>query len=120
MRSVLVHRPGLEIGRITPDNKDALLFDDLLWLERAQEEHDAFVALMRGRGVEVLYFEDLLAEVLENATVRADLVEHVITPAQCGPRVAERLRRALQQVPVKRVIDVLLGGILESELDTAS
>ena len=117
LRSVLVHRPGLEIARITPDNKEALLFDDLLWLERAQQEHDDFVELMRGRDIEVLYFEDLLADVLGVSEVRADLIDHVITPAQCGPRVAERLRDALREVPVGRVIEVLLGGVLESELE---
>lgn len=116
MRSVLVHRPGLEIGRLTPDNKEALLFDDLLWLERAQQEHDEFVELMRGRGTEVLYFGDLLADVLAIDEVRADLVDDVITPAQCGPRVAGRLRQALGEAAVDRVMDMLLGGILESEL----
>ena len=117
LRSVLVHRPGIEVARITPDNKEALLFDDLLWLERAQEEHDQFVELMVGRGVEVVYFDRLLADVLENADVRAQLVDEVITPAQCGPRVADRLRAALREVSVGRVVDVLVGGILESELE---
>ena len=116
LRSVLVHRPGLEIARITPDNKEALLFDDLLWLERAQEEHDVFVDLMRRREIEVVYFADLLSDVLNVESVRADLVDQVITPAQCGPRVAERLRAALREAPTDRVMDVLLGGILESEL----
>ena len=116
LREVLVHRPGLEIARITPDNKEALLFDDLLWLERAQEEHDEFVALMQGRGVDVLYFGELLAEVLRDDDLRASLVEEVISPAQCGPRVAERLRDALREVPVAGVVEVLLGGVLESEL----
>lgn len=113
---MLVHRPGIEIARITPDNKEALLFDDLLWLERAQEEHDQFVNVMEGRGVEVVYFEDLLTDVLSDPAVRRDLVEQVITPAQCGPRVAERLRAALADAPVERVMSVLLGGVLESEL----
>jgi arginine deiminase len=112
-----VHRPGLEIARITPDNKEALLFDDLLWLERAQQEHDVFVDLMRARGIEVLYFEDLLADVLAVDEVRAELIDHVITPAQCGPRVAGLLRSALREGPVDGVIEVLLGGILESELE---
>ena len=116
LRSVLVHRPGLEIARITPDNKEALLFDDLLWLERAQEEHDEFVSLMRGRDVEVLYFGDLLSDVLGQETVRSDLIDRVITPSQCGPRVAGRLGSALREVPVDRVVEVLLGGILQSEL----
>ena len=117
LRTVMVHRPGLEIARITPDNKEALLFDDLIWLERAQEEHDRFVALMRDRDVEVLYFEELLAAVLERPDVRSELVYDVMTPAQCGPRVAERLSAALMESPTHKVVDVLIGGILEAELE---
>lgn len=117
LRTVIVHRPGIAIARLTPDNKEALLFDDLLWVERAQEEHDAFVALLKGRDVEVLYFEDLLSDVLDHAEARAELIERVFTHAQSGPRVAERLGAALQDAPTADVIEVLVGGILESELE---
>jgi arginine deiminase len=117
LRTVMVHRPGIEIARITPDNKEALLFDDLLWLDRAQEEHDRFVAMMRDRGVEVVYFEDLLTEVLEVPGMREELIADVFTPARCGPRVSERLSAALQDAPSRRLVDVLLGGILETELE---
>ena len=117
LRSVMVHRPGLEISRITPDNKEALLFDDLLWLERAQEEHDRFVSMMRDRDIEVLYFEELLTESLERADVRNELIEAVFTPAQCGPRVASRLGAALRDAPTQQLVDVLIGGVLERELE---
>ena len=117
LRTVLVHRPGIEIARITPENREALLFDDLLWLERAQEEHDRFVAMMRARDVEVLYFEAMLADVLARPDVRAELIDDVLTPAQCGPRVAERLSAALHDAPTAQVVDVLLGGVLETELE---
>ncbi len=116
LRTVMVHRPGIEIGRITPENKDALLFDDLLWLERAQEEHDRFVAMMRTRDVEVIYFEQLLRDVLDVPGMREELVAEVFTPARCGPRVAERLSAVLLDAPSEQLVDVLLGGILESEL----
>ena len=116
LRTVIVHRPGVEIARITPDNKEALLFDDLLWLERAQEEHDRFADMMRERDVEVLYFTDLLAEAITDDAVRTDLVASVFTPAQCGPRVSERLAEALAAAPVETVVTVLVGGLLEYEL----
>ena len=64
LRQVIVHRPDLSLKRLTPANHDELLFDDVLWVERAQWEHDQFVARMRERGVEVLYVQDLLAEAL--------------------------------------------------------
>ena len=60
LRQVIVHRPDLSLKRLTPGNHDELLFDDVLWVERAQWEHDQFVARMRERGVEVLYVQDLL------------------------------------------------------------
>jgi arginine deiminase len=64
LRTVIVHRPELSLKRLTPDNHDELLFDDVLWVERAQWEHDQFVSRMRERGVEVLYVQDLLGEAL--------------------------------------------------------
>ncbi len=116
LRTVIVHRPGLEISRITPDNKEALLFDDLLWLERAQDEHDRFAELLRGRGAEVLYFHELLEDCLRDEGLRTALVRAVFTPARCGPRVAEYLGDILLDQPIERVRDVLIGGVLESEL----
>src|SRR6516165_9819025 len=67
LRTVIVHRPDLAHERLSPRNCQELLFDDVIWVERAQEEHDAFVELMRGRGVEVLLFHELLAETLAQA-----------------------------------------------------
>ena len=64
LRQVIVHRPDLSLKRLTPGNHDELLFDDVLWVERAQWEHDQFVARMRERGIEVLYVQDLLTEAL--------------------------------------------------------
>ena len=64
LRQVMVHRPELSLKRLTPTNHDDLLFDDVLWVERAQYEHDQFVARMRERGVEVFLLQDLLGEAL--------------------------------------------------------
>jgi arginine deiminase len=113
----MVHRPGVAIARITPADKEALLFDDVLWLERAQEEHDQFTDILRSRGVEVLYFEDLLSDILGDVAVREHLVETMITPARVGREVAENLHALLRDAPVERVSDVMIGGILRSELD---
>ena len=116
LRTVMVHRPGIEIARITPDNKEALLFDDLLWLERAQEEHDRFTQLMTDRAIEVLYFEDLLRDVLDIDEIKGQIIDDIITPARCGAGVADRLRASLREAECDRVVDVLLGGLLEREL----
>ena len=64
---MIVHRPDLAHERLSPSNCHELLFDDVIWVRRARQEHDAFVDLMRERDVEVLLFHDLLAETLEDA-----------------------------------------------------
>ena len=70
LRTVMLHRPGNELRRLTPRNNDALLFDGLPWVDRAQDEHDAFAATLRTHGVEVLYLSELLAQTLEDPAAR--------------------------------------------------
>src|SRR5262245_37522023 len=70
LRKVMIHRPGLEHSRLTPSNADELLFDDVLWVKKAKEEHDAFAEVMRERGVDVYYAEGLLAEALVRPEVK--------------------------------------------------
>ena len=70
LRTVMLHRPGDELKRLTPRNNDRLLFDGIPWVARAQDEHDAFAAALRERGVEVLYLMDLLTETMASAEAR--------------------------------------------------
>src|SRR5262249_25311314 len=65
LRQAIIHRPGLELSRLTPQNMGSLLFDDVLWAARAKQEHDEFAAALTSRGVQVHYFGQLLAETLE-------------------------------------------------------
>ena len=68
LRQVILHKPGLELSRLTPTNVEELLFDDVLWAKRAREEHDAFAAALRDHDVTVHYFDVLLAETVANST----------------------------------------------------
>jgi len=70
LRTVMVHRPDLAHERLSPTNSHELLFDDVIWVRRARQEHDAFVDLMRERGVEVLLFHELLTETLADSEAR--------------------------------------------------
>ena len=79
LREVILHRPGAELRRLTPRNNDRLLFDGLPWVDRAQDEHDAFAETLRGRGVLVHLVTDLLREVLGSDDVRAQAIEDVVT-----------------------------------------
>ncbi|HEX6447849.1 MAG TPA: arginine deiminase family protein, partial [Trebonia sp.] len=85
LRQVIIHRPGLELSRLTPQNMGSLLFDDVLWASRAREEHDEFAAALRDRGVQVHYFGQLLAETLEVPAGRKFVLDQVCTPEQLGP-----------------------------------
>ena len=93
LRKVMVHRPELSLQRLTPTNHDDLLFDDVLWVERAQFEHDQFVAKMRERGVEVFLLQDLLAETLEaSEEARRKLVELSASEFTVGLSMVDEVR----------------------------
>src|SRR5438270_11775548 len=84
LRQVILHRPGLELKRLTPDNAADLLFDDVLWVSRAQAEHDAFADVLRSRGVTVHYYCDLLAQTLDVTAARDYLLDHAFDPRYPG------------------------------------
>lgn len=118
LRTVLVHRPGVALDRLTPANRTEFLFDDVVWVERAQQEHDAFVALMRERGVEVLYLQELLAEALaHSAEARAEAISGAVSAYSVGVSLVADLRAFLASLTPVRLAEVLLSGLLVSELD---
>ena len=90
LRRVLVHRPGLEHNRLTPSNAEDLLFDDVLWVSRAKQEHDVFCDRMRERGVEVFEIERLLAEALSEPGVRDWACAHILSEREVGIGAADR------------------------------
>jgi arginine deiminase len=82
LKRVLLHRPGKELLNLTPDTLERLLFDDIPFLEAAQQEHDAFAETLRNNGVEVLYLEDVMAEVLDlNDGIRDEFIKQWINEA---------------------------------------
>ncbi|PKQ36950.1 MAG: arginine deiminase [Actinobacteria bacterium HGW-Actinobacteria-1] len=118
LRTVLVHRPGLALERLTPHNRERFLFDDLVWVERAQREHDAFTAVMRDRGVEVLYLFDLLVETLSaSAEARADVVTRLVSSYTVGPSMVRDLRAFLLGMPPQQLAEALVSGLLIEELE---
>ncbi|GIE98488.1 arginine deiminase [Paractinoplanes rishiriensis] len=116
LRQVILHRPGIELSRLTPDNVDSLLFDDILWAKKAREEHDAFAETLRERGVVVHYFAVLLADVLENPKARSWVLERILNEDTVGPNLVDPLRRLAEQAESTRLAELLIGGVLKSEL----
>ncbi|MCC5948632.1 MAG: arginine deiminase [Nitriliruptoraceae bacterium] len=116
LRTVLVHRPGAELARITPSNMDRLLFDELLWLEEAQREHDAFVATLQDAGVEVLTVAGLLADVLADPALAAALIDRHVTATTCGPQAVGRVRALLGEAPTDQLVEHLIAGVTLEEV----
>jgi arginine deiminase len=116
LRTVLLHRPGTELSRLTPRNSADLLFDGVPWVGRAQEEHDAFAQALRDRGVEVLYLDHLLTEVLEVAAARTEVVHSAVAPTLVGPTLATTLRAWLLDLPADELAEHLIAGITHDEL----
>jgi arginine deiminase len=116
LRTVIVHRPDLAHERLSPSNCHELLFDDVIWVRRARQEHDAFVDLMRDRGVEVLLFHDLLAETLEAADAREWLLSRRVRPEDVTLMFAEPIKAWLMEMPADALATTLTGGITVQEL----
>jgi arginine deiminase len=116
LRRVVLHRPGNELKRLTPANKDELLFDDVLWVKRARQEHDAFADALAERGVEVLYLHELLDETLDIAAARQAVLDSTLAAAHLGPSLAPAVREWLEPLPSIELAGWLIGGIGYDEL----
>jgi arginine deiminase len=119
LRQAIVHRPGLELSRLTPQNIGELLFDDVMWAKMAKEEHDAFAEALRVRGVEVHYFGQLLAETLELPEGRAFVLDRVCTPEILGPALVQPLRQLFDDLEGPALAEFLVGGVLKADLRPA-
>src|SRR6516162_5315944 len=116
LRQVILHRPGLELKRLTPDNAADLLFDDVLWVSRAQQEHDAFADVLRSRGVVVHYYSDLLAQTLDVTAARDYVLDGVFDSRWHGPLAAGQLRSAVDELDSPALAGYLVGGITKREI----
>ncbi|CAL9563253.1 arginine deiminase [Streptomyces sp. enrichment culture] len=115
LRRVILHRPDLELKRLTPSNKDALLFDDVLWVRRARQEHDGFADVLADRGVEVHLFGDLLRETLDLPAARKLVLDRVFDEKEYGPLATDHLRSAFDAMDTPQLVQALVGGVTKRE-----
>jgi arginine deiminase len=116
LRTVMVHRPDLAHERLSPSNCHELLFDDVIWVRRARQEHDAFVDVMRERGVEVLLVHQLLTEALEDKEAREWLLARRVRPEDVTVMFAEPLKDWLREMSSDELATTMTGGITVQEL----
>jgi arginine deiminase len=119
LRTVMVHRPDLAHERLSPSNCHELLFDDVIWVRRARQEHDAFVDLMRERGVDVLLLHELLAQTLEDREARDWLLSRRIRPEEVTVMFADAIADWLGEMKADELATRLTGGITVQELPDA-
>jgi arginine deiminase len=116
LRTVMLHRPGDELKRLTPRNNDRLLFDGIPWVGRAQEEHDAFAAALRERDVEVLYLTDLLTETLASADARDEAITTALSSLHLGDTMRRWLGPMLRDASPAELTAHLTAGVRNDEV----
>jgi arginine deiminase len=116
---VLLHKPDLALKRLTPTNKDAFLFDDVLWVQRAMEEHEEFQQVLRARGVKVHMLADLLQETVEIPEARKHILDGILDERFMGPLAVDDIRNTLDTMDSKTLQVYLTGGITKREMVAA-
>jgi arginine deiminase len=116
LRTVMVHRPGLEHRRLTPTNAHELLFDDVIWVEKAEEEHDAFTDVMRDRGVEVLYAMELFAEALVDNNAKRWVLRHMLSERMIGVAASNHASEVIDALSTTEIAEFLVSGVVPREL----
>lgn len=115
LRTVIVHEPGAEMERLTPPNRDELLFDDLLSPEKARDEHQFFVKTMREQGVNTLPFRSLFEETLAIDEAKAYVLENSVNYKRLGPILAPALHEWADGLNPQELGKLAVEGITKSE-----
>ncbi len=116
LRTVMLHRPGPELARLTPRNNDSLLFDGIPWVGRAQDEHDEFAQALRDHDVEVLYLVDLLTETLVDSAAREHIIAGTTQSLHLGDGLRDYLTKALGDLSPADLATVVTAGLRNDEV----
>ncbi|QNN56451.1 arginine deiminase [Diaphorobacter ruginosibacter] len=115
LRKVMVCAPGKAHDRLTPSNCDALLFDDVMWVDNARRDHFDFVTKMRQRGVEVVEMHNLLAETVSIPQARQWILDHQVVANQMGVGLLDEVRDYLDGMASRHLAETLIGGLSTDE-----
>ena len=117
LNKVLLHRPGRELEKLTPNNFERLLFDDIPYLKVAQEEHDRFAEVLRQNGVEVVYYVDETAKALKDAKIKENFVKEFVELSQIFSQGRkDAVAEYLLSMNPKELVEACIGGIFEDEI----
>ncbi|ATU92243.1 arginine deiminase [Phyllobacterium zundukense] len=111
LRKVLVCAPGRAHQRLTPSNCDALLFDDVLWVDNAKRDHFDFMTKMRDRGTEVLEMHNLLTDTVAIPEGKKWILDNQVVANQVGLGLVDEIRSYLEGLPNRELAETLIGGL---------
>ncbi len=112
----MLHRPGSELERLTPEFLSELLFDDIPWLRRIQEEHDKFAQALKDNGVKVYYVEDLLEEVLEDSAVKEFFIYDLVSYMNVSSEIKKTITNFFRDKTPKEIVNYAIAGLLKKEI----
>src|SRR5262245_13035031 len=115
LRKVMVCAPGRAHQRLTPSNCDALLFDDVLWVDIAKRDHFDFMQKMRDRGIEVVEMHSQLAETVAIPEAKKWILDNQVVPNQVGLDLIEEIRSYLDGLKPRELAETLIGGLSTEE-----
>ncbi|MDQ8033900.1 MAG: arginine deiminase [Bordetella sp.] len=115
LRKVMVCAPGRAHERLTPSNCDALLFDDVLWVDNAKRDHFDFMNKMRDRGVDVVEMHNLLTETVALPEARKWILDNQVVADQLGLGLLDEIRGYLESLPPRKLAETLIGGLSTEE-----
>ena len=116
LRQAILHRPDLELKRLTPTNHDEYLFDDVLWVKHAKQEHDAFAETLRDQGVQVHLLHELLTDVVAIPEARHYILDRTFEEQVYGPMALDALHGVFSQLDDVALATYLIGGMTKREL----
>ncbi len=116
LRQAILHRPDLELKRLTPTNKDSYLFDDVLWVKHAKQEHDAFAESLRDLGVKVHLLDQLLRETVALPEARRHILDASFDERIYGPMAVDALHNLFSGFDDELLVEHLIGGMTKREL----
>lgn len=117
LEEVIIYRPGREMDRLTPSNKDDLLFDDVLWLSQARRDHDVFGQTLADQGVKVLNLNQVLKDTLQDPQAREYVIEIAFADEYYGVTASTALTEYANSLPGPALADFLIDGMTKRELD---
>src|SRR6202453_3575986 len=115
LRTVIVHRPGAELTRVLPRDTGRLLFTQLPWAARAQQEHDVFTQVLRDHGVQILYLTELLQDVLEYSPARRQAIDAALGAVTLGDELTGQVRSHLDGLDPEALTEALIAGLTAAE-----